>query len=83
MTASTADHRLALEGEDGAEDAVGGRVLRPHVHREALVAPVPHLDDLARFGSLCRLAYRISIVARANAWRSRAVTVHRRGGRRD
>ena len=42
-------HRLALEGEDRAEDAVGGRVLRPHVHREALAAPVAQLDDFPCF----------------------------------
>ncbi len=39
------DDRLPLEGEDHPEDAVSGRVLRPHVHHEALVAPVAVLDD--------------------------------------
>src|SRR5262249_22441217 len=43
-------HRFTLERQDGAEDAVGGRMLRPHVHGEALAARVPHLDDLPRFG---------------------------------
>src|SRR4029077_12891770 len=43
------DHRLALEGEDGAEDPVGRRVLRPHVHGDALGTAVPHLEDLPRF----------------------------------
>ena len=43
------DDGLALERENGAEHAVRGRVLRPHVHHEALVTPVPELDDLPRF----------------------------------
>ena len=39
-----ADDRLALEREDRAEHTVGRRVLRPHVHREALAAGVVELD---------------------------------------
>ena len=39
-----ADDRFALEREDGAEHAVGRRVLRPHVHRQALAAGVVELD---------------------------------------
>src|SRR6059036_1340769 len=45
-----ADNRLALEREDHAKDAVGRRVLRPHVHHEALVTPVAQLDDLLGLG---------------------------------
>src|SRR5262249_45042420 len=44
-----ARYRLALEREDGAKDAVGGRVLRPHVHGEALASAVAQLDDFSRF----------------------------------
>src|SRR5262249_59618857 len=43
-----ADDGFALERENHAEHAMGRRVLRPHVHHEALVAPVPDLDDLLR-----------------------------------
>src|SRR5207247_5756636 len=41
-----------LEGEDHPEDAVGGRVLRPHVHDEALGPAVPVLEGrlLGGFG---------------------------------
>src|SRR4029453_8909644 len=42
------DDRLSLEGEDHPKDAVGRRVLRPHVHHEALVAAVTELDNLPR-----------------------------------
>src|SRR3989454_106291 len=45
-----ADDRLTLEREDHAKDAVGRRVLRPHVHHEALVTPVAQLDDLLGLG---------------------------------
>ena len=38
------DDRLAFEREDGAEHPVRGRVLRPHVHREALAARVLEFD---------------------------------------
>src|SRR5205085_4780759 len=49
--------RFAFEREDGAEHAVRGRVLRPHVHREALAAPVADLYSSCRrsaFGGLRR-----------------------------
>ena len=49
------DDGLALEREDHPEHAVGRRVLRPHVHHEALVAPVAYLDDLL---GLCRGHWR-------------------------
>ena len=45
-----ADHRvdgddgLAFERDDGAEDAVGRRVLRPHVHGQALGTRPVHFD---------------------------------------
>src|SRR5262249_54789645 len=44
-----ADHGLAGERQDRAEHTVGGRMLRPHVHREALAASVSQLDDFSRF----------------------------------
>src|SRR3972149_3178821 len=43
------NHGLALEREDHAEDSVGGWVLRPHVHGDALGAAVAHLEDLPGF----------------------------------
>src|SRR5262249_19513921 len=43
-----ADHRLALERENRAEHAVSGRMLRPHVHREALAASVSDFERVAR-----------------------------------
>ena len=54
MTASTRDDRLALEREDRAEHAVGRRVLRPHVHGEALAAGVVELDARAGDASASR-----------------------------
>src|SRR5262249_14217218 len=44
-----ADDGLALEDQDRAEDTVRRRMLRPHVHHEALVTAVADFDDLPRF----------------------------------
>src|SRR5499427_9612286 len=43
------DHRLPFQGEDGAEHPVRRRVLRPHVHGEALSPAVAHLENLPGF----------------------------------
>ena len=64
-----AHHRLALEREDRAEDAVGGRVLRPHVHGEALAAPVTQLDDFSRFGIHVRSGVSSALSAAARTAR--------------
>src|SRR5262249_59041802 len=52
-----ADDRLALQGEDHAEDAVGRWVLRPHVHDEPLGAAVPVLEG-GPLGGLGHEGYR-------------------------
>src|SRR4029453_13191517 len=45
-----ARYRLALEDQDGAEDAVGGRVRRPTFHGGALCPAVAQLDDFPGLG---------------------------------
>jgi hypothetical protein len=39
-----ADDRLAFQRENRAKHTMGRRVLRPHVHRQALAASVVELD---------------------------------------
>jgi hypothetical protein len=46
-----ADDLLAFEREDGAKHAVGGGVLRPHVHGEPFAAGVIHLDPARPVGA--------------------------------
>src|SRR2546422_3874962 len=63
-----ADDRLPLERENHPEDAVGRRVLRPHVHHEALVTAVADLDDLFRL----RFGHPLTSWARTAPERGRA-----------